>query len=81
MSHPTVLAAALAAGAAFGAKADPQVVSGPGALPQCFAPAAADTKYFQWPAKEPPYRIALANGFVGNTWRIQMVQMLKAYSE
>ena len=61
--------------------AGPKIVSGPGALPECFLPAAKDTKFFQWPAKKGPYRIALANGFVGNTWRIQMIKTAKAYSE
>ena len=61
--------------------AGPKIVSGPGALPECFIPAAKDTKYFQWPAKKGPYRIALANGFVGNTWRIQMIKTAKAYAE
>ena len=68
----------LAAGSAV---AKPEVVAGPGYLPECFAPWAADTKYFQWPAKEGPYRIALVNGFVGNTWRIQMIQTAKAFAE
>ena len=40
----------------------------------------ADDQDFQWPAKKGPYRIALANGFVGNTWRIQMIKMAKAYA-
>jgi ribose transport system substrate-binding protein len=35
----------------------------------------------QWPAKEGPYKIAVVNGFVGNTWRIQMVKTAKAYAE
>ena len=66
----------------YGARAaGPEVVSGPGYLPTCFAPWTADTKYMQWPKKEGPYRIALANGFVGNTWRIQMIQTAKAYVE
>ena len=60
--------------------AGPKVVGGPGALPQCFLPAAKDTKFFQWPAKKGPYKIALANGFVGNTWRIQMIKTAKAYA-
>jgi ribose transport system substrate-binding protein len=68
----------LAAGAA---QAKPQVVQGPGYQPECFAPWAADTKFFQWEKKEGPYRIALVNGFVGNTWRIQMIQTAKAFSE
>ncbi|WP_374383187.1 sugar ABC transporter substrate-binding protein [Dongia sp.] len=58
-----------------------EVVSGPGAEPECFAPWTADTKYFKFPKKEGPYRIALANGFIGNTWRIQMIKTAKAYAE
>ena len=61
--------------------AGPEVVSGPPALPQCFAAFSDSTKFFKFARKEPPYRIALANGFVGNTWRIQMIKTLKAYSE
>jgi ribose transport system substrate-binding protein len=72
------VAFALTAGTAL---AGPEVVSGPGAEPECFAPWSADTKYFQWPAKEGPYRIAVVNGFVGNTWRIQMIKTAKAFAE
>ena len=61
--------------------AGPEIVEGPSADPECFKPWTEDTKYFQWPAKEGPYRIALANGFIGNTWRIQMIQTAKAYAE
>ena len=76
------LAAVLAAGAASqAAAAGPEVVGGPGVNPSCFAPFNADTKFFKFTKKEPPYRIALANGFVGNTWRIQMIKTLKAYAE
>ena len=57
-----------------------KVVPGPAADPVCFKPWNADTKYFQFPKKDGPYRIALANGFVGNTWRIQMIQTAKAYA-
>ncbi|HRX35004.1 MAG TPA: sugar ABC transporter substrate-binding protein [Aestuariivirga sp.] len=70
-----------AVGFASAAFAGPDVVSGPGVLPDCFAPKSADTKFFQWKKKDGPYRIALANGFVGNTWRIQMIKTAKAYSE
>jgi ribose transport system substrate-binding protein len=56
------------------------VVNGPGYDPQCFKPWNAETKFFQWPKKNPPYRIALVNGFVGNTWRIQMIQTAKAFA-
>ena len=60
--------------------AGPEVVSGPSAEPDCFAPWAADTKFFKFPAKKGPYRIALANGYIANTWRIQMIQTAKAYA-
>ena len=39
-----------------------------------------DTKFFQYPAKKGPYRIALANGYIANTWRIQMIKTAKAYA-
>lgn len=61
--------------------AGPNVVSGPGADPTCFAPWNAETKYFQWEAKPGPYRIAVVNGYVGNTWRIQMIKTAKAFAE
>ena len=35
----------------------------------------------QVPQEAGPYRIALANGFIGNTWRIQMIKTAKAYAE
>ena len=63
------------------AVAGPETVSGPGVNPECFAPWSADTKFFQWEAKEGPYRVAIVNGFVGNTWRIQMIKTAKAYAE
>src|SRR5258706_136486 len=59
----------------------PKVVPGPGYLPECFAPWAKDTKYLQWPARKPPFRIALVNGYVGNAWRIQMVKTAKTYAK
>lgn len=61
--------------------AEPEVVSGPASDPQCFAPWSGDTKFYRYPAKEGPYRIALANGYIANTWRIQMIQTAKAYAE
>ena len=60
--------------------AGPQIVAGPGADPDCFKPQTADTKYFQWPAKKGPYRIALVNGFIANDWRVQMIKVAKAYA-
>ena len=62
------------------AMADPEIVSGPAAEPDCFAPWAADTQFFKYPKKEGPYRIAFSNGYIANTWRIQMVQTAKAYA-
>ena len=80
----------LAAGAAAGVimafavapamAAGPAVVAGPSADPQCYVPWAADTKFVQYPAKKGPFRIALANGYIANTWRIQMIQTAKAYA-
>ena len=67
MAHPAVAAG-------------PKVVAGPGAEPACFSPWSKDTKYFQWPKKEGPYKIAVVNGFVANVWRIQMIQTAKAYA-
>ena len=40
-----------------------------------------ETKFFKFPAKHGPYRIALANGYIANTWRIQMIQTAKAYAD
>ncbi|PMS09826.1 ribose ABC transporter substrate-binding protein [Trinickia caryophylli] len=59
--------------------AGPKTVSGPGTDPGCFKPESASTKYFQWPAKQGPYRIALVNGFIANDWRVQMIRVAKAY--
>src|SRR5690554_7701289 len=61
--------------------AGPEIVSGPGVDPACFAAWDADTKFMQWPAAEGSYRIAVVNGFVGNAWRIQMIKTAKAYAE
>jgi ribose transport system substrate-binding protein len=84
MKHTTWLVAIAAAAVGFAGAAQaagPKVVPGPGVDPQCFKPWSAETKFFQWPAKPGPYRIALVNGFVGNTWRIQMIKTAKAYAE
>ncbi|HVY51250.1 MAG TPA: sugar ABC transporter substrate-binding protein [Devosia sp.] len=58
----------------------PEIVSGPAADPGCYVPWSADTKFFKYPAKTGPFRIALANGYIANTWRIQMIQTAKAYA-
>ena len=81
MLHRTRIAAAIAllvAGSAVAAP--PKVVTAPNSDPQCFAPWASNTKMFQYPAKKGPYRIALANGYIANTWRIQMIKTAKAYA-
>jgi ribose transport system substrate-binding protein len=62
------------------AMAEPAIVAGPASDPECHVPWAEDTQFFQFPAKEGPYRIALANGYIANTWRIQMIQTAKAYA-
>jgi ribose transport system substrate-binding protein len=76
-----IVATGVACATAGAALAGPKVVSGPGHLPECFKPWNDKTTFFQWDKKEGPYRIALVNGFVGNTWRIQMVQTAKAFVE
>ena len=48
--------------------------------PQCFKPMPGTSKTISYPAKKGPYRLALVNGFVGNSWRIQMIQSLKAWA-
>ncbi len=74
----SVSAAALCAGPAL---AGPEKVSGPGHDPECFAPWSDEIGYFQWEPREGPHKIAVVNGFVGNTWRIQMIQTAKAFVE
>jgi ribose transport system substrate-binding protein len=59
----------------------PKSRQGPGADPACFKPWSAETKYFQWDKQQGPFRVAVVNGFVGNTWRIQMIQTAKAFAE
>lgn len=62
------------------ALAEPAIVAGPASDPECHVAWADDTQFFQFPAKDGPYRIALANGYIANTWRIQMIQTAKAYA-
>jgi len=79
----TGVSATLAAVLAFNVAAwaaGPEVVSGPAADPKCYVPWTEKTKFFKFPAKPGPYRIALANGFIANTWRIQMIKTAKAYA-
>jgi ribose transport system substrate-binding protein len=84
MRRGTLLGAAVAAGflmSTVAVVAGPKAVQGPGADPQCFKPWSDKIKYFQWEKKPGPYRIAIVNGFVGNTWRIQMIKTAKAFVE
>ncbi len=57
-----------------------EVVAGPASDPNCFVPWAEQTKFYKYAKKDGPYRIALANGYIANTWRIQMIQSAKAYA-
>jgi ribose transport system substrate-binding protein len=82
MKRGLCLPAALVAGcllSTVAAVAGPKIVKGPGADPQCFKPATPAIKFLQWDKKPGPYRIAVVNGFVGNTWRIQMIKTAKAF--
>ena len=38
----------------------PDIVAGPSAEPNCYVPWSAQTKFFKYPAKPGPYRIALS---------------------
>lgn len=50
-------------------------------MPECFRPAAGDTTVIKAPRPHPgPYRIALVNGFVANTWRQQMIKTAQAFA-
>lgn len=60
--------------------AGPKVVTSGNSDPKCFAPWSENAKLFQFPEKKGPYRIALANGYIANTWRIQMIKTAKAYA-
>ncbi len=75
-SLPVLCIAAMLAGAATATAA---VAADAGAA-QCFAPTSASAAMVKLPAKTGPYRIAFANGFIGNAWRVQMLQELKAYA-
>ncbi|MGI3900016.1 MAG: sugar ABC transporter substrate-binding protein [Janthinobacterium lividum] len=68
-------------GASTAQAAGPKIGAGPSADAQCFVPWTDKTKFFQYAKKPGPYRVALANGFIGNTWRIQMIKTAKAYAE
>src|SRR5271168_594469 len=62
------------------ALAGPEIVSGPSNDAKCYVPWTASTKFFKFPKKAGPYRVALANGYIANTWRIQMIKTGKAYA-
>src|SRR4051812_2836921 len=61
------------------AYAEPKIVAGPATDAGCMAPWSSDTQFLQYEKKNGPYRVAFANGYIANTWRIQMVQTAKAY--
>ena len=75
-----MLTAAMLLGTGAAVAGGPEVVAGPSADPECFAPVSADTKFFKYAAKPGPYRIALVNGFIANDWRVQMIRVAKAYA-
>lgn len=47
----------------------------------CLRPWNGSTHMMSWPAKKPPYRIALSNSYIGNTWRTEMLKIAKAYTD
>lgn len=75
------VAGAFSLGLSFSSTGSAQeVVAGPSSDTNCFVPWTAETKFYKYPKKDGPYRIALANGYIANTWRIQMIQTAKAYA-
>ena len=80
LSLSTAAGVLMAVAVAPAMAAGPAVVAGPAADPTCYAPKSADTKFFQFPAKTGPFRIAVANGKIDNLWRVQMIQTAKAYA-
>ena len=48
---------------------------------KAFAPAASNDGWYQMDAKNGPYKIGLSNSFIGNSWRVQMLQAAMAYVE
>ena len=60
--------------------AAPAAIAADTYLPTCFKAAPGAETVIRLPAKPGPYRIAFANGFIGNAWRVQMIQTLKAYA-
>ena len=75
----SVLAFGMATFAAT-AIAAPEIVSGPSNDAKCYVPWTDSTKFFKFPKKAGPYRVALANGYIANSWRIQMIKTAKAYA-
>ncbi|APR39437.1 sugar ABC transporter substrate-binding protein [Paraburkholderia sp. SOS3] len=83
LSGIQVLRAAATAALALGASAafaQASIVPGPASDPACMVPWKSDTKFVKYPKKNGPYRIALVNGYIANTWRIQMIKTAKAYT-
>lgn len=79
-SWKIILAAVLWSVAAPAIAQAPSVVSGGNADPACFAPWRESTRLLRFEARPGPYRIALANGYIANGWRRQMIRTAKAYA-
>lgn len=45
----------------------------------CYMPSASNTPMVKWKKKAPPYRIAVSNSYIGNSWRTEMMKIAKAY--
>ena len=49
--------------------------------PECFKAAAGESKVIKLKSPRPgPYKVALVNGFVANTWRQQMIKTIQAFA-
>lgn len=48
---------------------------------QCFTPWSSNTPKFSWTKNSPPYKIAVSNSYIGNTWRTQMINLVTQASQ
>ena len=60
--------------------AGPEIVAGPRRSRSASCPGRTRPSFSSVRRKAGPFRIALANGYIANTWRIQMIQTAKAYA-
>lgn len=73
-----MMAALLAATTAASAQSPSDLVA-PSSLAECFLKKTPSTPMIQHKAKPGPYRIALSNSYFANDWRLEMLNIARAY--